>query len=180
VRGLLVGRFQPFHQGHLAAVRAIRAARPETPLVVGVGSAQASHTPLNPFTAGERIDMIELALEEAQIDRVRAYPIPDVNRHAVWVAHVVSLVPAFDRVHTNNPLTRLLFEAEGFAVEAPTLVERGRFEGRSIRAAMAAGEEWSHEVPPAVTAFLRSIKGADRVRGLSESGAGVTPEHSYG
>ena len=55
-RALFVGRFQPFHYGHLHAVESILKENDELLLVVG--SAQMSHEPDNPFTAGERIEMI--------------------------------------------------------------------------------------------------------------------------
>jgi nicotinamide-nucleotide adenylyltransferase len=168
LRGLLIGRFQPFHKGHLAVVVEIRNRNPSADLLLGVGSAQASHTSENPFTAGERVEMIELALAEARVDHVTAYPIPDVDRHAVWVAHVESLVPQFERVYTNNPLTRLLFERARYEVVSPELVRRDVYEGRRIRAAMASGEPWKESVPPAVARCIDSWGGVDRMRLVSE------------
>ncbi|MEM1589096.1 MAG: adenylyltransferase/cytidyltransferase family protein, partial [Candidatus Bathyarchaeia archaeon] len=47
-RGLFVGRFQPFHKGHLQAVKEILDEVDE--LVIVVGSAQYSHRIDNPFT----------------------------------------------------------------------------------------------------------------------------------
>ena len=58
--GLFVGRFQPFHNGHLAAVK--HALKNVDYLYIVVGSAQRSHERDNPFTAGERIMMIKAAL----------------------------------------------------------------------------------------------------------------------
>ena len=110
--GLYVGRFQPFHLGHLEAVRYILERVNE--LIIVVGSAQHSHTLDNPFTAGERITMIRLALKEAGIrpDRFTVIPLPDDEFHKVWVAHLLSQTPSFDIVFTNEPLTfRLLKEA---------------------------------------------------------------------
>src|SRR3970040_1541422 len=52
-RALWIGRFQPFHLGHLSMAKRILAEVDE--LVIGIGSAQYSHTPENPFTAGERL-----------------------------------------------------------------------------------------------------------------------------
>ncbi|HYK92710.1 MAG TPA: nicotinamide-nucleotide adenylyltransferase [Thermoplasmata archaeon] len=165
-RGLLVGRFQPFHRGHLAVVSAIRSSRPHAPLLLGIGSAQESYTAENPFTAGERTEMVERALREARIDGCHAVPVVDIQRHALWVAHLESLLPPFDRIYTNNPLTRLLFERAGYTVESPALVDRGRMEGAQIRARMARGEEWRDRVPPAVATYLDEIHGPDRVRML--------------
>lgn len=163
-RGLLVGRFQPFHRGHLAVVTSIRAARPADPLLLGVGSAQEAYTEENPFTAGERLEMIQRALVEAKLSGCEALPVVDIQRHALWVAHLESLLPPFDRIYTNNPLTRLLFERAGYAVESPALVDRESFEGAQVRALMASGGAWKERVPPSVALYLDEIGGAERVR----------------
>jgi len=64
-RGLIVGRFQPFHKGHLHAVKRVLEEVDE--IIIVVGSAQYSHRLDNPFTAGERLLMIRRALQEAEI-----------------------------------------------------------------------------------------------------------------
>ena len=53
MHGLLIGRFQPFHLGHLNAVE--YALKNVDILWIVVGSADKSHEYRNPFTAGERI-----------------------------------------------------------------------------------------------------------------------------
>ena len=62
-RGLYVGRFQPFHLGHLDAIK--YALKQADELVIVIGSAQYSHNANNPFTAGERLIMVRQALFEA-------------------------------------------------------------------------------------------------------------------
>ena len=63
-RGLFVGRFQPFHLGHLDAIEATLERVEE--LIIVVGSGEYSHSDKNPFTAGERVEMIRAALKEAK------------------------------------------------------------------------------------------------------------------
>jgi nicotinamide-nucleotide adenylyltransferase len=169
VRGLLIGRFQPFHAGHLGLVRAIRSARPDAALLLGIGSAEQSYTWENPFTAGERFEMVDAAVREARLDRVEIVPVADIQRHALWVRYLEGLLPAFDRVYTNNPLTQLLFEKAGYAVESPSLIERDRFEGARIRERMATGAAWSDLVPPAVARYLEKIGAAARLALLRSS-----------
>ena len=60
---LFIGRFQPFHEGHLSVVK--RALRDNDFLLIGIGSAEEDYLPDNPFTAGERWEMIRAALDEA-------------------------------------------------------------------------------------------------------------------
>lgn len=163
MRGLLVGRFQPFHSGHLEVVRALREGRDAPELLVVIGSAQASYTWENPFTAGERYEMIARALAEAGISGVGIVPVPDLDRHALWVSYLVGLLPPFETVHTNNPLTRLLFERAGLAVNSPPWVDRSRFEGVAIRERLAEGREVGGLVPAAVAAYLGEIGAAARL-----------------
>ncbi len=168
MRGLLIGRFQPFHRGHLEVVREVRRARPDAPLLIGIGSAEESYTWKNPFTSGERFEMISRALAEAEVEGVEIVPIPDIRRHALWVRYLEGLLPAFDRVYTNNPLTRLLFERAGYDVERPRVVDRRRFEGVRLRERLASGRGWKELVPPAVARYLTTIDAPTRMRVLRE------------
>ncbi len=173
MRGLLVGRFQPFHLGHVAVVRHLTHERPNKPLILGIGSAADAFTPDNPFTAAERFQMISLALGEEKISGWLAVPIPDIHRHALWVAHVKELVPPFDRVYTNNPLTRTLFEAAGYAVEATPMFERGKFEGTAIRAMMREDVPgWRERVSPIVAKYLDGLHASERLRSFGPARSG--------
>jgi len=171
VRGLLIGRFQPFHQGHLEVVRKVRADRPSAPLLVGVGTADESYTWENPFTAGERLEMIGRALYEAKVEGVQLVPIADIHRHALWVNYLEELLPPFDRVYTNNPLTRLLFERAGYLVENPPLYDRARFEGVRIREQLAEGGAWKEAVPSSVAVYLEEIGAPARLKVLKQAGS---------
>ncbi len=167
-RGLYVGRFQPFHRGHLETIRGIRADGPREELIVGIGSAQDSYQWNNPFTAGERVEMIGRALEEARIAGCMLVPIVDIHRHAEWVAHLEGLLPVFDRIYTNNPLTRLLFEQAGYTVTDTPLIERDRLEGARIRVRIADGQDVRGELPPAVARYLAQLNAPARLALLRE------------
>jgi nicotinamide-nucleotide adenylyltransferase len=178
VRGVLIGRFQPFHGGHLEVVRRLAATHPGETLVLGLGSAQESYTAANPFTAGERFEMIERAVRAARLPAPSIVPIPDIQRHAEWVAYVTALLPPFERVYTNNPLTRLLFERAHVAVESPPLVDRARYEGVRIRALLASGGAWQDAVPEVVAGYLEEIGAPARLALLLGEGdrtAGPAP-----
>lgn len=162
--GLVIGRFQPFHKGHLEVIRSI--AEECGSIIVGIGSAQYSHTLENPFTAGERHLMISRSLKEEKLNNVSIVPIVDINRYAVWVSHVVSLVPPFNVVYSNNPLTRRLFSEAGYQVRASPIFNREVYSGTEIRRRMLAGERWEHLVPKAVAKVVREINGLERMRDL--------------
>lgn len=176
MRGLLVGRFQPFHRGHLEVVRTVVGADADRRLLLAIGSAEESYTWANPFTAGERFDMIARALEEAAVPRVDIVPVPDISRHALWVRYLEGLLPPFDRIYSHNPLTLTLFRRAGYATESPPWVDRARFEGVHIRERLSRGQDVAALVPPAVARFLQEIDATDRLKALRPSG-GVPPVH---
>jgi nicotinamide-nucleotide adenylyltransferase len=171
VTGLFVGRFQPFHKGHLATVKF--ALGKVDQLVIVVGSAQKSHEPKNPFTAGERIRMIKESLDsekEIDIKKVVIIPVPDVDVHSLWIRQVDMLVPKYDFVFANDPFTLMLFRERGFkTVEAP-LVERSEMQATEIRNRMATGGKWDSLVPAPVAKIIKEINGIERVKAIAERG----------
>ncbi|HKZ99867.1 MAG TPA: nicotinamide-nucleotide adenylyltransferase, partial [Thermoplasmata archaeon] len=151
-RAFFMGRFQPFHKGHLAMVKRILETNDE--IIVGIGSAQYSHTGENPFTAGERYEMIKRALDAEGIHNYHLVPIPDTHVHSIWVSHIRSLVPHFDVVYSNSDLVVRLFGEHGVKVLSPPLVDRERLSGTVLRQRMLKGGEWEPLVPPAVAAYI--------------------------
>jgi len=165
MRGLFIGRFQPFHRGHLEVIREM--ASQVEKLIIGIGSAQESHTYDDPFTAGERHLMISESLNGAGIDNYYLIPIVDIHRYSVWVAHVKSLVPPFDAIYTNNGLTARLFREAGVEVRKPALYDRERYSGRIVRKTMADGGDWQALVPEGTARIILEIDGAVRVMELA-------------
>lgn len=168
-RGVFVGRFQPFHKGHLEAIKRIMNDVDE--LVIIVGSSQYSHRLDNPFTAGERITMVRTALveEEIQLSRVWTIPVPDVNQHMLWVYQMVGYCPKFDVVYTNEPVTCRLFMEAGFSVEQVPPIKRDVYLATEIRRRMLAGKDWEDLVPSSVANFIKEIGGDVRLRDLNKT-----------
>ena len=168
-RGLFVGRFQPFHLGHLGAIKDILKEVDE--LVIVIGSAQYSHNLNNPFTAGERLVMVRKALEEDNMDfsRVWVVPVPDAHLHMMWVASVEGYTPPFDVVYSNEPLTRRLFIEAGYKVKAVRFHERKLYSSTEIRERMLKAQSWEKLVPKSVAAFIKEIDGVNRLRDLNKS-----------
>ena len=167
-RGFYIGRFQPFHEGHHAMVE--RVGEEVDELVVGIGSADQSHTVRNPFTAGERIMMITKALVDMDVVTY-AVPIEDLNRNSVWVSHVQSMSPTFDVAYSNNPLVVRLFEEAGVEVRQSPMFRREEFEGTEVRERIANGGDWESLVPDAVVEVLEEIDGVERIQQITASDA---------
>ncbi len=166
MRGFFIGRFQPYHLGHHEVIKNIIHEVDE--LIIGIGSAQESHTLENPFTAGERVLMIVRALEELNIDkRIYVIPLEDIYRNSLWVSHVCSMVPPFDIVYTNNPLVYRLFKEAGFKVKSTKMYNRKEYQGTEIRRKMLEGGDWERYVPKAVAEVIKEIDGISRIKEIA-------------
>lgn len=167
MRALYIGRFQPYHLGHQAVIEKI--AEEVEEIVIVIGSAQDSHTPENPFTGGERMEMIYASLRECSLcHRCYVTPLQDVQRNSIWVSHLQSMVPGFDLAYSNNPLVVQLFTEAGIAVKKPPLYQRELYSGTAIRRLMRVGGDWTGLVPGAVAAFIRERGGVERLISVSK------------
>ncbi|NEX93377.1 bifunctional nicotinamide-nucleotide adenylyltransferase/Nudix hydroxylase [Caulobacter sp. 17J65-9] len=87
-----IGRFEPFHLGHLAVLR--RALDLGERAVVLIGSADAPRSARNPWTYEERAVMIRAALG-AEAERLIVRPLVDhLYNETAWVAEVQDQVAA--------------------------------------------------------------------------------------
>lgn len=166
-RAVFPGRFQPFHKGHLEVVR--WALENIDELIIVIGTAQESHTIVNPFTAGERMYMIREALRWGGIDLGRVYiiPVPDILMNSVWPYYLKLFTPPFDTGISRNPLVIRLFREAGYRVLIPPPFDRERYSSTKIRKMMLSGDEsWRDLVPPAVAEIIDAIDGVSRLRDL--------------
>ncbi|EMA41820.1 nicotinamide-nucleotide adenylyltransferase [Halobiforma nitratireducens] len=168
-RGFYIGRFQPFHNGHRNMIE--RIAEDVDELVLGIGSADDSHTVRNPFTAGERIMMITKSLVEMDLVTY-AVPIEDLERNSVWVSHVQSMSPDFDIAYSNNPLVIQLFREAGIEIRQSPMFNREVLEGSEVRERMINGGDWQSLVPEPVVDVVDEIGGTERIQMVSDSDSG--------
>ena len=168
VRGILIGRMQPVHNGHVQVISKILEEVDE--IIIGIGSAQLSHEIKDPFTAGERIVMMTQALADIEVDPSRYYIIPmqDINFNAVWVSHVKMLTPPFSIVYSGNPLVKQLFSEEGFEVKQPPLYDRLHLSGTEVRKRINNDLNWKELVPKATIDLMSEINGVERIKNLSK------------
>ena len=166
-RGIFVGRFQPFHLGHIATIKF--ALEKVEELVIVIGSAQISHEMRNPFTAGERIQMIKDSLDaELGIDikRILMIPVPDVNFHPLWTYQLDIMVPKYQSVFSNDFFTRLLYKERGIEVIQPGLHRRNELSGTEIRSRMVRGRDWKDLVTIQTAKFVDDIHGIERIKAI--------------
>ncbi|NPA15345.1 MAG: nicotinamide-nucleotide adenylyltransferase [Deferribacteres bacterium] len=169
MRALYMGRFQPFHLGHLEVVKRILGEHPE--IIIAIGSANHNYHIKSPFTAGERMWMIHEALKEAEVDLSRIYiaAYPNIENNAAWYAHIKSLLPPFDVAYSGNPLTQILLAEQNIEVKKLTMIKRELYCATVIRERMLRDEDWEELVPPAVARIIKEIEGVRRIKYLARS-----------
>lgn len=182
-RALFIGRFQPFHLGHLDAIQQIL---PKTDhLLIAIGSAENNFVPDNPFTAGERYEMIEAALSAENIprDRYTIIPIRNIENYGLWPRHVELLLPPFEKVYSGSQIIKTLFqeynkktsekrnlennhfsEIPGHAVEI--IKKKKNINATAVREAMKQGKNWEQYLPKEVIKFIKSINGIERIQAI--------------
>ncbi|CAI9830672.1 MAG: adenylyltransferase/cytidyltransferase family protein [Nitrosopumilus sp.] len=155
VDGLLVGRFQPFHLGHLEALRFAlgRVSR----LWVGIGSSNAPVSEENPFTAAQRAEMISSSVGR-MAPRIRTYEIPDAGDHGAWARQIDEIVPPFGVVFTNDGETGRLYSGRARVVRIP-MVRRRDLSGTRVRALIRSGGAWEGLVPPGTRGVVAGATG---------------------
>lgn len=162
--GLLIGRFQPFHLGHLDALRF--ALSKVKHLNVGIGSSNRPRQRSNPFSAQEREQMILSSIDASMESRIDIFPIADLDNHQKWIELIDTAVPKFDVVFTNDELTRHLYSRRQVEVVPIPFVNRENLSGTNIRELIAGGQRWEHLVPVGTKKLLINVGVQDRLKDL--------------
>ena len=163
-KGLILGRFQPFHLGHLRLIDAVKDDNLEP--MICIGSAHEGRTKDNPFTTEERRIMVETVVSRLDC-KYQIYEIPDVNNNDLYVSHLKTFVPDFDAVYSGNSLVLKLFKAAGYRIVRPEMVNREVWEGAAIRQAMTKGDEWRTAVPPQIVDIIHDLNGIEKLQNLA-------------
>jgi nicotinamide-nucleotide adenylyltransferase len=164
MNGLLIGRFQPFHLGHLDALHF--ALSKVDKLWIGLGSSNKPLQKDNPFSAEERKEMILSSIDESMKQRIQIYFIPDLENHIKWIELIDTLVPKFDIVFTNDELTRHLYSKRDVQVLPIPFVKRDILSGTNIRDMITSDQKWEDLVPEGTKNFLYKTSAKQRLKNL--------------
>jgi len=162
MNGLLIGRFQPFHLGHLKALKF--ALSKVDKLWVGLGSSNKPLQKNNPFSTEERKDMILSSIDESMKSRIQIYFIPDLENHIKWIKLIDKLVPKFDIIFTNDELTKHLYSKRDIEVLPIPFVDRDILSGTNIRDMIISDLKWDNYVPEGTRNFLNKINAKERLK----------------
>ena len=174
-RGMIHGRFQPFHNGHLEYLRGaversdevfVGITNPDPARIKPEAADPLRHLPeSNPYSYVERLLMVKAAAADVGIDAGRLHVIPfPVNEPELWDAYVPRDVVQFIRLFSDWGRTKVerLREA-GYEVVVLDEGSEKELSGADVRAAIREGGDWERLVPRGVATVLKGIEGAVRV-----------------
>jgi nicotinamide-nucleotide adenylyltransferase len=174
-RGMIHGRFQPFHNGHLEYLRGaagrseevfVGITNPDPERIRPEASDPLRHLPeSNPFSYVDRLLMVKAAAQDAEIDLARVHVIPfPVNEPELWPAYVPDDIVQFIRLFSDWGGTKLeRFREAGYEVVVLDQGAEKEVSGADVRAALRDGGDWESLVPPGVAQVLKRLERRVRV-----------------
>jgi nicotinamide-nucleotide adenylyltransferase len=165
--GMIHGRFQPFHVGHLEYLRA--ASRRCRSLLVGITSPDRSHredadapagrgdAAANPFTFTERAQMVRGVLRDEALGGALVVPFP-VSRPELWPDYVPPGTVHFLRVFDEWGRAKVdRLRQAGYDVVVLDAGEGERVTGTEVRRRLREGSDWRPLVPAAVASVIDAL-----------------------
>ncbi len=159
---LYVGRFQPFHNGHMHALRSILSESDKVLIVLG--SAQKQFEPENPLTLEERLDLVRLNTEGMEVE---VFTLDDIHDDNQWVEYLTSNIPHYDAVYSGSKIVQNLFKTASQNILPVEFLEG--VTGTLIRERALIGDDYADLVSPVTFDYLQNINFADRIREIANS-----------
>ncbi len=164
MNGLLIGRFQPFHLGHLEALQF--ALSKVDKLWVGLGSSNKPIEKNNPFTAEQRKEMMMSSIGISMKEKISIYFIPDLDNHIKWIEKIDTIVPDFDIIFSNDNLTKHLYSQRNTQVLSIPFLNRQFLSGTNIRNLIISDQKWDDLVPDGTKNFLQNTSVKEQLKNL--------------
>jgi cytidyltransferase-like protein len=166
-RGMIHGRFQPFHLGHLEYLRGAAArsdevwigiTNPDPARVRKEPSDPLRHLPeSNPWSYAERLLMVKEVARDEGIE-IHVIPFP-VNEPELWPAYVPRGATQYLRLFSEWGGTKLerMREADYEVVILDEGVEK-EISGAEVRSALRSGGDWRSLVPQGTARVIESLE----------------------
>lgn len=133
---LFIGRFQPPHKGHEAAIKSILNSHKR--LLIAIGSSNKSRTKENPLSAKERLFLLKKMLP-AKNKKISFAFVPDSPSDKKWVRFMLANFPPekYD-IYSKNPLVKKLLKNR-YRFHNLKFRNRSRLQGSKIRKLLRRG-----------------------------------------
>lgn len=156
-RALFIGRFQPFHLGHLSVLHQAKQLGWDE-VIIGIGSSQYSDQDINPFTYEQRVKIIQASTQnDLELPKLYIMSLPDIHDDAKWVEHVDTIIKNnnlnYDIVFSGNANVYSLFEKASIPVK--TLQQTIDINSTTIRNYIRTNNpEWKTFIHPGAQPFV--------------------------
>jgi nicotinamide-nucleotide adenylyltransferase len=170
MNALYIGRFQPFHKGHLDVVKFIADAPDIEKIIIAIGSSQFNYQEKspkwpranNPFTYEERKEMIEKSLEGEITKPYEIFALPDYFNYPKWYQHILDNMPQFGCLYTTDKKEKEFFEEKGHEVRAFPL--KYNYHAQLLRERMYKGQSYREDLANGTLEVFDRIDGEKRVK----------------
>lgn len=154
--GLIIGRFQPLHNGHVYLIK--KALEICEKVIIGIGSSNMDNVD-NPWRYDMRKMMIEelIKYESLQNKITKIFPSPDIADDTKWLEDVLGKVGKFDIVIGNNDWVNGIFASHGYKVLRVDYFRRDELEGQLIRKLMRENKKWEDRVPIYIAKLIKEV-----------------------
>ncbi len=112
---VFLGRFQPFHIGHMSIVEKIFADYDS--LILIIGSSDTSGTDENPWNLQEREEIIRASIPLELQEKTHIVWLADVPDDDVWCENLKTLLPPEVTLFTGNEWVRDICERHGIQTD---------------------------------------------------------------
>lgn len=153
---LIVGRFQPFHKGHLFLIK--KALEKADKIIIGIGSSNILDIN-NPIDFETRKKVIKAVFYKEKIEDklLKIVPLDDFFDDKKWLANLKKQVGKFDLALGHNEWTNIILKKAGYRVLEVDYLKRGLYEGWRIRKLIKEGKRWQNRVPKYIVSWLHGF-----------------------
>jgi len=87
-----------------------------------------------------------------------------VDNHVKWIEKIDTIVPKFDTVFSNDPLTDHLYSKRTVRVIPIPFLKRDQLSGTRIRDLIKSDQKWDDLVPSGTKHVLENLDGKNRLK----------------
>lgn len=154
--GLVIGRFQPFHNGHDYLIK--QALGIADNLIIGIGSSNIKNND-NPLSYLKRKKIINIYIKKKKLEKRinKIIPLPDCPDDDIWFEKTIKKTGKIDMVFGNNNWVNNIFKKKKIKTLEFPYYKRYIYEGSKIRSLILRNKKWENRVPGFLIDNINSV-----------------------
>jgi len=144
--GLIIGRFQPFHNGHRYLFK--KSLQSVDLLIIGIGSVNSTGDD-NPLNYQQRKKLLKTVIIKENLNKkiLKIVPLSDYRSDDDWFINTIKKTGKIDMIIGNNEWTNNIFKSKGYPICRIGYYKRYLYEGERIRELIKKKKPWQNRVP---------------------------------